>query len=220
NVVHLYGACHVGTLFFVCELTKSTSLNAHVKSLACAKPGYNYDEKGGDPSDIMRCLLMVGIGLKYLHERGIVHCDLKGNNFMVGTDGKTIKLGDFRMSVLKRSEKRRHSAHEDVGAVPWKAPEYLKGNEPTIMSDTYEFGMCILELLSGNVPWPNVPEAAVKFHVTRRKVLPPRPKKLSDFQWSLIQHMCCYEPSERISIDAVVDILHTFRWKQAAIHVN
>ncbi|OWY98744.1 TKL protein kinase, partial [Phytophthora megakarya] len=191
NVVHLYGACHVGTPFFICEPIKSTSLNAHIKSLAFAKPGYDYEEKGGDPSDIMRCLLMAGNGLKYFHERSIVHCDLKGNNFMVGTDGKTIKLGDFGMSVLKRSGKRRHSAHEDVGA--------------------------ILELFSGNVPWPNVPEAAVKFHVTRRKVLPPRPTKLSDFQWSLIQHMCCFEPSERISIDAVVDILHTFRWKQAAI---
>ncbi|OWZ01172.1 TKL protein kinase [Phytophthora megakarya] len=72
NVVHLYGACHVGTLSFVCEPTKSISLNAHVKSLAFVKPGYNYDEKGGDPSDIMRCLLMAGIGLKYLHKHDIV----------------------------------------------------------------------------------------------------------------------------------------------------
>ncbi|POM70151.1 TKL protein kinase [Phytophthora palmivora] len=213
NVVHLYGACHVGTPFFVCEPAKSTSLNAHVKALACAKPGYNYEENGGDPSDIMRCLVLAGIGLKYLHERDIVHCDLKGNNFMVGTDGKTIKLGDFGMSVLKRSGKEsRHSAHANVGAVPWKAPEYLKGDDPTVMSDIYGFGMCILELFSGSIPWSGVPEAAVKFHVTKRKLLPHRPKELNDFQWSLIQHMCCYEPSERISLDAVVDMLHTFRF--------
>ncbi|EGZ28532.1 hypothetical protein PHYSODRAFT_476494 [Phytophthora sojae] len=141
NVVYLYGACHVGTPFFVCEPAKSTSLTSH-----------------------------------YLHERGIVHCDLKGNNFMVGTDGKTIKLGDF-------------------GMMPWKAPEYLKGEDPTVMSDVYGFGMCILELISGTFPWAGLPEAAVKFH------------------WSLIQHMCCYEPSERISLDAVVDMLHTFRFE-------
>ncbi|POM70987.1 TKL protein kinase [Phytophthora palmivora] len=212
NVVHLYGACHVGTPFFVCEPAKSTSLNAHIKSLACAKPGYNYEENGGDPSDIMRCLFLASIGLKYLHERGIVHCDLKGNNFMVGIDGKTIKLGGLGMSALKRSGKSRHRAHANVGAVPWKAPEYLKGDDATVMSDIYGFGMCILELLSGSIPWSRVPEAAVKFHVTKRKALPPRPKKLNDFQWSLIRHMCCYEPSERISLDAVVDLLHTFRF--------
>ncbi|OWY96468.1 LOW QUALITY PROTEIN: TKL protein kinase [Phytophthora megakarya] len=57
NVVHLYGACHVGTPFFVCEPAKLTSLNAHVRSLAFAKPGYNYEEKGGGPSDIMCCLV-------------------------------------------------------------------------------------------------------------------------------------------------------------------
>nr|KAE8947822.1 hypothetical protein PF009_g2577 [Phytophthora fragariae] len=213
NVVHLYGACHVGTPFFVCEPAKSTSLNSHVKELACARPGYNYEEKGGDPADIMRCLVLAGIGLKYLHERGIVHCDLKGNNFMVGTDGKTIKLGDFGMSVLKRSGKGRHTAHAIAGAVPWKAPEYLKGDDPTVMSDVYGFGMCILELISGTFPWAGLPEAAVKFHVTKRKALPPRSKKLNDLQWNLIQHMCCYEPSERISLDAVVDMLHTFRFE-------
>ncbi|KAG3108576.1 hypothetical protein PI125_g11700 [Phytophthora idaei] len=212
NVVHLYGACHVGTPFFVCEPAKSISLNSHVESLARARPGYNYEERGADPSDIMRCLLLAGIGLKYLHERGIVHCDLKGNNFMVGTDGKTIKLGDFGMSVLKRSGKGRHTAHANVGAVPWKAPEYLKGEDPTVMSDIYGFGLCIFELFSGNIPWAGVPEAAVKFHVTKRKALPPRPKKLANFQWSLIQHMCCYEANKRISLDAVVDMLHTFRF--------
>ncbi|KAG7393748.1 kinase suppressor of Ras 2 [Phytophthora pseudosyringae] len=214
NAVHLYGACHVGTPFFVCEPAKSISLNAHVESLARARPSYNYEERGGNPSDIMRCLLLAGIGLKYLHERGIVHCDLKGNNFMVGTDGKTIKLGDFGMSVLKRSGKGRHAAHANVGAVPWKAPEYLMGEDPTVMSDIYGFGMCILELFSGNIPWTGVPDAAVKFHVTKRKTLPPRPRKLTNFQWSLIQHMCCYDPSERISLDAVVDMLHTFRFEE------
>ncbi|ETP13417.1 TKL protein kinase [Phytophthora nicotianae CJ01A1] len=214
NVVHLYGACHVGTPFFVCEPAKSISLNSHVESLARARPGYNFEERGADPSDIMRCLLLAGIGLKYLHERGIVHCDLKGNNFMVGTDGKTIKLGDFGMSVLKRSGKGRHTAHANVGAVPWKAPEYLKGEDPTVMSDVYGFGMCILELFSGKFPWAGTLEVAVKFHVTKRKILPPRPKKLTNFQWSLIEHMCCYEANKRISLDAVVDMLHTFRfWK-------
>lgn len=49
--------------------------------------------------------------------------------------------------------------------------------------------------------------------MTKRKALPPRSKKLNDLQWSLIQHMCCYEPSERISLDAVVDMLHTFRFE-------
>ncbi|KAG1700239.1 hypothetical protein DVH05_012044 [Phytophthora capsici] len=213
NVVCLYGACHVGTPFFVCEPAKSTSLSAHVESLARAKTGYNYKEKGVDTADIMRCLVMAGIGLKYLHGRGIVHCDLKGDNFMVGSDGKTIKLGDFGMSVLKRSGKGRHSAHAIAGAVPWKAPEYLMGADPTVMSDVYGFGMCILELFSGKFPWAGVPEAAVKFHVTKRKLLPPRPNQLADLQWNLIQHMCCYEPSSRVSLDAVVDILHSFRWQ-------
>jgi hypothetical protein len=215
HVVHLYGACHVGTPFFVCEPAKATSLATHVKELARAKSRCNAEETGGDRSDLMRCLFLAGLGLKYLHERGILHCDLKGDNLMVGTDSKTIKLGDFGMSVLKRSRDGRHAAHEDVGAMRWKAPEYLTGEEPTAMSDVYGFGMCILELLSGKVPWSSLAvDLFVKFHVTTRKALPPRPKRLTDLQWSLIQHTCCFDPSERISLDAVVDMLHTFRFEE------
>ncbi|KAG6609277.1 TKL protein kinase [Phytophthora cinnamomi] len=185
-----------------------------MKELACARPDYNYEEKGGDPADVMQCLTQAGIALKYLHERGLVHCNLKGRKFMVGTDGKTIKLGGFGMSVLKRSGMGRlPPIHANAGAVDWKAPEFLEGAEPTELSDVYGFGMCILELISGRRPWGNLPDPVVKFHLTKRKALPSRPKTITDLQWSIIQHMCCYDPNERISLDAVVDMLHTFRFE-------
>ncbi|KAG3123298.1 hypothetical protein PI126_g23769, partial [Phytophthora idaei] len=64
NVVHLYGACHVGkTPFFVCELAKPMSLSLHVESLARARAGYNFEERGSHSPDIMRCLRLAGIGL-------------------------------------------------------------------------------------------------------------------------------------------------------------
>ncbi|RLN36846.1 hypothetical protein BBJ28_00004592 [Nothophytophthora sp. Chile5] len=214
NVVHLYGACHVGTPFFVCEPAKATSLSAHVESQAKQRIDYDPNQEGGNHSDVLRCLYLAGLGLKYLHARGIFHGDLKGNNFMVGTDEKNIKLGDFGLSVLKRQKGSKEDAHKSLGAYRWKAPECLLGlTGPTAESDTFGFGMCIIELISGEFPWgPTMPDPAVKFHVAKRKSLPPRPAGFTDNQWSLIQQMCCFDPPERISLAAVVDMLYSFRF--------
>ncbi|KAG7395261.1 kinase suppressor of Ras 2 [Phytophthora boehmeriae] len=215
NVVHLYGACHVGRPFFVCEPAKTTSLSAHMESLAHQNASYDPEQRGGNSSDIMRCLYLVGLGLKYLHERGIIHSDLKKNNFMVGTDEKNIKLGDFGLSVVKRRGGGSNKNYVVPGAYRWKAPECLLGAEPSVESDIYSFGMCILEIFSGAFPWGNnLAELAVKFYVTKKKQLPPRPRGLKDIQWSMVQRMCCFEPTERISLAAVVDMLNAFRFEE------
>jgi hypothetical protein len=203
NVVQLCGACHVGTPFIVFELTKGEL--PRLKGLASAKSVHNLDENGSERSDIMRCLFQMGMGLKGLHERGIIHSDVVVNRFRVAIDGRTIKLGSLEWSS--------GNADHLTGAVRWKAPEYLEGAPATVMSDVYSLGMCFLEILSGTYPWEQVPDAVVQYRVTRSKALPARPKNLSDLQWSLIQRMCCFNPSERISIDAVVDMLHTFRFE-------
>ncbi|KAF4319622.1 hypothetical protein BBO99_00006069 [Phytophthora kernoviae] len=207
--------------FFVCEPAKTTSFSAHVRSLALQNPGYNPKQISGKPSDIMRCLYLVGLGLKYLHERGIIHSDLKQNNFMVGTDEKNIKLGDFGLSVMKRRGGNNDKDYAVSGAYRWKAPECLLGAEPSVESDIFGFGMCILEIFSGAFPWGNnLIDAAVKFYVTKRKQLPPRPRGLNDIQWSMVQRMCCFEPSERISLEAVVDMLRNFRYEEPTMRCN
>ncbi|RLN52959.1 hypothetical protein BBJ29_009144 [Phytophthora kernoviae] len=194
NVVHLYGACHVG---------------------------YNPEQIGGNSPDIMRCLYLVGLGLKYLHERGIIHSDLKEDNFMVGTDEKNIKLGDFGLSVMKRRGGDNNKDYVVPGAYRWKAPECLLGAEPSVESDIFGFGMCILEIFSGAFPWGNnLADAAVRYYVTKRKQLPPRPRGLKDIQWSMVQRMCCFEPSERISLEAVVDMLKNFRYEEPTMRCN
>ncbi|KAG7396452.1 kinase suppressor of Ras 2 [Phytophthora boehmeriae] len=215
NVVHLYGACHVGRRpFFVCEPAKTTSVSAHMESLAHQNASYDPEQRGGNSSDIMRCLYLMGLGLKYVHERGIIHSDLKMNNVMVGTDEKNIKLGDFGSSIVKRRGGGSNKNYVGSGALRWKAPECLLGAEPSVESDIYSFGMCILEIFSGAIPWGNNLDVAVKYYVTKKRRLPPRPRGLNDIQWSMVQRMCCFEPTERISLAAVVDMLNAFRFEE------
>ncbi|RLN89560.1 hypothetical protein BBJ28_00010252 [Nothophytophthora sp. Chile5] len=203
NLVKLFGACHEGRPFFVCEPANRGTL---VSFLASKR-----DQNGGKVRKGWRRLYEAALGLEHLHERGIVHGDLKGNNILVCDDGlNTVKLADFGLSVfVNRGEAA--AATGALGAFRWKAPECLLGSGPTFESDVYSFGMCVLEAVTGEFPWGTaMPDEAVKFHVVEERQLPPRPSNFDDLEWGLVQRMCCFAPSERIRMGAVVNILHSF----------
>ncbi|KAF1323173.1 Serine/threonine protein kinase, partial [Globisporangium splendens] len=68
-------------------------------------------------------LYEVALGLKYLHDRHIIHGDLKGNNSLVGADGKA-KLADFGLSLVIANSLTLKPAK--VGALRWRSPEVSK----------------------------------------------------------------------------------------------
>ncbi|RLN95502.1 hypothetical protein BBJ28_00022747, partial [Nothophytophthora sp. Chile5] len=190
NVVKMYGGCHVGRLVFVCEYASQGSLDSFSKA------------EGRDPLLIWSTLLSSATGLRYLHDVGVVHGDLKGNNILIGTDG-VAKLTDFGLSFFRKNADSE-AEQGAVGAPRWKAPECLSGGVATFASDIFSFGMCIIEAVSGALPWGNhLLDIAVKHHVTKGE-LPNRPAVFEDEEWDLVQQMCCSNPKQRLNIVSVV----------------
>lgn len=150
-------------------------------------------------------------GLRSLHEHGIVHGDLKGNNILVEGDGWT-RLAGFGLSRFVRDADAEEGSEGDgaFGAYRWKAPECLNGARPTFASDLYSFAMCIIEAKTGESPWGTMDDAVVKFHVKRGQ-LPDRPSCFKDNEWDLVTHMCCFDPSERVDMAVVVEALDLWR---------
>ncbi|KAG6973099.1 hypothetical protein JG687_00001103 [Phytophthora cactorum] len=200
NIVPFFGACDEGsTCFFVCEEAKNGKLLDYL---------YHAREEGR--SLVWRKLLDAALGLHFLHERHIVHTDLKCNQILVSKDGVAM-LTDFGLSFLTTEQSEDDKT---VGAIRWKAPEVIrKGNPvaPNALSDVYSFGMCVVEAVTGDVPWgQHVPDPVVKFHVTRKKFI-PRPKAFnSDAEWELVEKMCAFEPSERIKLSDAIEKIRGF----------
>ncbi|RLN69885.1 hypothetical protein BBJ28_00023810, partial [Nothophytophthora sp. Chile5] len=190
NVVKMYGGCHVGRLVFVCEYASQGSLKAFSKA------------EGRDPLLIWSTLLSAATGLRYLHDVGVVHGDLKGNNILIGKGG-VAKLTDFGLSFFRKNADSE-AEQGALGAYRWKSPECLNGGVATFASDIFSFGMCVIEAVSGALPWGNViSDNAVKHHVTKGE-LPQRPAVFEDEEWDLVQRMCCSDPKQRLNIVSVV----------------
>jgi len=83
-------------------------------------------------------------GLKYLHDRHILHRDIKSDNILISSTG-AIKLADFGYATqLTRENKNRES---QVGTICWMAPEMITGGRRYDKKiDVWSFGIFVVEL--------------------------------------------------------------------------
>ncbi|OMO92276.1 hypothetical protein COLO4_17690 [Corchorus olitorius] len=90
-------------------------------------------------------------GLKYLHEQGIVHCDLKCTNVLLGSSGN-VKLTDF--GCAKRLKDMKETLGQSVGGTPlWMAPEILRNEGLDYSADIWSLGCTVIEMATGKPPW-------------------------------------------------------------------
>ncbi|VAH41836.1 unnamed protein product [Triticum turgidum subsp. durum] len=86
-------------------------------------------------------------GLCYLHERRILHLDLKPANILI--DNHMIpKIADFGLSRCLDKEQTRVFTSNLCGSMGYMAPEFYSGNI-SFASDIYSLGVIIVEILTG-----------------------------------------------------------------------
>lgn len=137
-------------------------------------------------ADVLKALAVV-------HDRGIIHRDVKPENVLVGTDGVT-RLTDFGIAQVLEGESRMTMAREVIGTLRYMAPEQ-KGSllQALIESDLYSVGVMIYELLGGEIPAD--PGTTVDLFVAE-----VRTPKLAGFQASvrqLLERALQYSPDNR-----------------------
>lgn len=93
-------------------------------------------------------ILGVAEGLEYLHDKGVIHSDIKADNVLISRTGEP-RICDFGISrVLAASQTLASSTGGSLrGSVRWMAIELLTVNGPppvhTIYTDIWAFGMTV-----------------------------------------------------------------------------
>jgi serine/threonine protein kinase len=99
----------------------------------------------------------IALGLKFIHENGILHRDLHPENILVGDDRRA-KIADFGLSRRMQRATTTHQAYGVAGYIP---PERLAyPPEPyTTKSDIYSLGVIYWEISSGKRPFKELDNA-------------------------------------------------------------
>ncbi|XP_009603877.1 probable serine/threonine-protein kinase WNK4 isoform X3 [Nicotiana tomentosiformis] len=136
-------------------------------------------------------------GLVYLHEHDppVIHRDLKCDNIFVNGHLGQVKIGDLGLAAILRGSQRAHSV---IGTPEFMAPELYEENYNELV-DVYSFGMCMLEMLTGEYPYSEcVNPAQIYKKVTSGK----RPRafyKVQDLDAQRFIRKCLEPASKRLS---------------------
>jgi len=160
-------------------------------------------------------------GLEYLHDHSVVHGDLRGANILVDQDG-CARICDYGLAFI--IEPSEFTSIKTAGACRWTAPEIMNPAESaqnanaadalplfTKSSDIYAFGMTMLEIFTGKIPFSQKKnDSSVIFYVLEggRPELPDFLKN-EDSLRSLVQECWASDPDARPTSRAVHDILDT-----------
>jgi Serine/threonine protein kinase len=104
-----------------------------------------------DLAIIIEYVKQISEALQYIHEKGLVHRDVKPRNLLIG-EHKELLLSDFGATTSSHSLNPVYTAHRIFeGTVPYAAPEQLQGKSRR-NSDQYAVGIMVYEWLTGD--WP------------------------------------------------------------------
>jgi len=106
--------------------------------------------------------------LRVVHDRGLVHCDVKSGNIMLGPG--PAKLIDFGIA---RRPRRGPSDGISMGSLSAMSPEQLHGGELTPASDLFSLGAVLYEALTGRVPFEGDTPEAVSAAQAAGRIRPP-----------------------------------------------
>ncbi|XP_077421866.1 serine/threonine-protein kinase Nek3 isoform X2 [Vanacampus margaritifer] len=150
--------------------------------------------------DILKWFAQMCAGAKHIHDKRVLHRDLKSKNIFLTDDG-TVKLGDFGSACVLNSSKAY--AHSYVGTPYYVAPEIWDNKPYNNKSDVWSLGCVLYELCTLRHPFQAPSWKSLILKVCRG-AYPPLPGHLPHELRLLLKQMFKTDPRDRPSLRTIL----------------
>jgi eukaryotic-like serine/threonine-protein kinase len=179
NIVKVYGQGVVGRIRYIAmELIEGESLAAEVQRARQERqqlPPSGSGRRSAYIREIVSLFVGVADALQQVHERGIVHRDIKPQNLLLTKDRSRLLLTDFG---LARDEETPGLTRRGnlMGTIRYMSPEQMLAQHVKVdhRSDIWSLGVSLYEALTLDLPYAGDSNEAYIAAVSMKEPLPAR----------------------------------------------
>ncbi|XP_032856143.2 serine/threonine-protein kinase Nek5 isoform X2 [Tyto alba] len=150
---------------------------------------------------ILSWFVQISLGLKHIHDKKILHRDVKAQNIFLSNNGKVAKLGDF--GIARQLNSTMEFAHTCVGTPYYLSPEICENRPYNNKTDIWSLGCVLYELCALKHPFEGNSLHQLVLKICRGHFHPVSPNYSYDLRL-LISQLFKVSPRDRPSINSIL----------------
>ncbi|XP_028940417.1 serine/threonine-protein kinase Nek5, partial [Antrostomus carolinensis] len=154
-----------------------------------------------DEDQILSWFVQISLGLKHIHDKKILHRDVKAQNIFLSNNGKVAKLGDF--GIARQLNSTMELAHTCVGTPYYLSPEICENRPYNNKTDIWSLGCVLYELCALKHPFEGNSLHQLVLKICRGRFHPVSPNYSYDLR-ILISQLFKISPRDRPSINSIL----------------
>lgn len=138
----------------------------------------------------------MALGMKHLHEIGVVYRDLKPENCLLNSEGHLV-LTDFGLS--KDIGGHENTCSSIIGTPEYMGPEVLKGEKYDYQADWWSLGCVIFDMMAGHPPFTGNSHKSIQSKIIKQKL--QLPFYFSADAKDILSKLLNKNPAKRFQVD-------------------
>ena len=172
------------TLNIIMEYCDDGDLESKIKKMARNKIKF-------DENLIWNYAFQILFGIKALHDKGVIHRDIKSANIFLSKLNNKCKIGDLNTGKVIKKNKNKNNSNYQIGTPTYFSPEIWKKGEISYKSDIWAFGCIVYEMCSLKMPFKGKNMEELKKNICKgkiEKISSRYSKELWEFIQTLLQN--------------------------------
>ena len=149
---------------------------------------------------ILDYFVQICLAVKHIHDRKIVHRDLKAQNIFLQKTG-IVKIGDF--GIAKVMTHTKEHARSIVGTPNYLSPEIVQNQPYSYKSDVWALGVLLYEMCTLRLPFQALSIHSLAVMIMKGEYS-PLPEGLSKEIRALVGSLLTLDPLQRPSVSEVL----------------